>query len=334
MKKLRWMTGVQVVAILVTTIAETDPLFAQTELKDSEPVVASFSGEIIEGLRIYATDEPAILVKNLSNVIIRNVEIFHEGNHGILCANAPGLIIQSVSITHIGSDISNARENNINCKSSDGVKITNARLRGGSSGIYILKSAHARLKFIEGYDFRGPFPRGQLVQFNKSPNCVLEDFSAINDPLISWVEDNVSIFRSNNCVVRRGLLDGNNSRSGVGVMFESSTDGLVEDVDTLRQGNGSFSAYPGHDITFRRTRARDNLCGDQGRGAPSSNGLIWAGRTKSSGLRVENSTYFNACNPRNIVWSRKVFDIIEIVKENFAPRGQIHNKFCWEVDCE
>ena len=48
------MTGVQVVAILVTTIAETDPLFAQPELKDSEPVVASFSGEIIAGLRIYA----------------------------------------------------------------------------------------------------------------------------------------------------------------------------------------------------------------------------------------------------------------------------------------
>lgn len=325
--------------LLVTAaiIVASSPTFAQVagDLEESGPIVAVDDGQIIENVRITAVGEHGIDVSNLSNVIIRNVEILHEGAHGIQCSGAPGIIIRNVSIIHTGVQSPlPAIENNINCSYSDGLRVRNARLRGGSSGVWVFNSPHAHLSYIEGYDFLGPFPRGQLAQFDKSPYCILEDFSAINDPGIAWTEDNVSVYFSDNCVVRRGILDGNNSPSGVGVMFEDSANGLVEDVDTIRQGNGSFSAYPGWDITFRRTRARDNVCEDQGRGEPLSNALIWAGDPSSSGLRIEDSHYFNACNPTNIVWDSNSFDVIELSIEDFTPRDTIVNEFWWEAGGE
>ena len=302
-------------------------------LTDSSPITVTQNGQVIENVRIHAVNEPAIKINNLSNVVIRNVEITHKGGRGIECTGADGLSIENVSITNVssGSPLPSENESNIECEFSSGITIKNAHLRGGSSGIYLLESPNAHLSFIEGYNFRGPIPRGQLVQFNSSPSCILEDFSAINDPnpAVSWPEDNVSVYRSDNCVIQRGLLDGNNSETGVGVMFEHSDNGLVEDVDTVRQGNGSFFAYPGNDITFRRTRARDNVCVNQGRGAPSSGALVWGGEPSSTALRIQDSRYFNLCNSGNRVWDFSRFDIVEEISEDFQPRKPIVNKFPW-----
>ena len=46
-----------------------------------------------------------------------------------------------------------------------------------------------------------------------SDDFVLEDFYCKNDNT-SWTEDSVSIYRSSNASVRRGLIDGNNSPTG------------------------------------------------------------------------------------------------------------------------
>ncbi len=141
------------------------------------------------------------------------------------------------------------------------------RLTRGSSGIYLVECPDSQLSFLEGHDFRGPFPRGQLVQWDKSNNGLLADFPVINPPG-SWPEDNVNIYQSSNVTVRRGFIDGNNSPSGVGVIFDGGpSTGLVEDVDAVRMGNGCFSDYDGGEgVVFRRTRCRDNICGSQGRG--------------------------------------------------------------------
>lgn len=173
------------------------------------------------------------------------------------------------------------------------------------------------------------------MQFDKSSDGVLEDFSCINPPDSSWPEDNVSVYRSSNVTVRRGLLSGNNSPSGVGVMFElsdgTSSGGLAEDVDTVDQGNGSFSGYPAKDVVFRRTRARDNHCvGQAGRDAPLSNVLVWAGSPDSSNLTLEDSRYFGLCNPGNTVWDQSVFTKVDIQEEDFTPRAPIVETFCWE----
>lgn len=57
----------------------------------------------------------------------------------------------------------------------------------------------------------------------------------------SWPEDSISAWRSGNITIRDGLVDGNNSPTGVGIMFEGddreAAEGppsLVEDVDAIR----------------------------------------------------------------------------------------------------
>ena len=48
---------------------------------------------------------------------------------------------------------------------------------------------------------------------------------------------------SPNVTIRRGLIDGNNSPTGVAVMYEHSSSGLTQDVDAIHQGDGCFSGY-------------------------------------------------------------------------------------------
>lgn len=83
-------------------------------------------------------------------------------------------------------------------------------------------------------------------------------------------------------------------------------------------------------MIFRRTRCRDNICTDQGRGTPLSNGLMWAGHEGYTDLRIEASAYFAACNPGNIVWPADSFAVADVTKEDFVPRSAIENAFCRE----
>jgi len=304
-------------------------------LKDSGPVTASQDGQVIEGLRIVAVGMPAIRVNGHSKVTIRNIDIHHSGAPGISFSMADDIDIENVSVEHTGAPASGANPSsdrvNIVGTSSNRVHVKGARLRKGSSGIYLTASPDSLLQFIEGYDFRGPFPRGQLVQWDTSDNGVLEDFSVVNPPT-SWPEDDVNAYRSKNMTIRRGLVDGDNSPSGVGVIFDNTGSyGLVEDVDAVRMGNGCFSDYDaGAEAIFRRTRCRDNICTDQGRGVPSSNALMWAGHGDGSMCcRIEQSIYFNSCND-NLYWPASAFALVDLKKAEFSLRPALQQTFCWE----
>lgn len=304
-------------------------------LADSGPISATVNGDLIENLRVTADCEVGIRVDGYENVTIRNVEIHHSCTHGISANFADGLTIQDVRI--VRTDVPQAGPaptigNNIHIANSHNIRVTRAQLWRGSSGFWSVNSFDAQLRFIEGHDFRGPFPRGQLAQFDKSSSCLLENFSAENPVSTSWVEDNVSIYRSFDCVIRLGLLDGNNAPSGVGVMFELRNmiaGGLVEDVDTIRQMNGSFSSVGGQGVIFRRTRARDNSCVSVGRGDPLSGGLIWASFSGATGTRIEDSAVWNQCRGQ-IAWDQSTMDLVEIVEEDFPLRAPIRLTFPWD----
>lgn len=304
-------------------------------LADSGPVAATMDGQVIEDLRIISSSGPAITIDGYAKVVVRNVQIMHEGGPGISIVNANDVVIEDVSVEHTGAPDSGENPsdelNNIECYASERPTITRARLTRGSSGVYLVECPSSALSFLEGHDFRGPFPRGQLVQWDKSDDGALADFSVIN-PAGSWPEDNVNVYQSTNVEIRRGFIDGNNSPSGVGVIFDGGfSTGLVEDVDAVHMGNGCFSDYAGGaGVIFRRTRCRDNICTDQGRGVPLSNALMWCGHTMHTDLRIEESMYFNACNPGNIVWPDDSFELIEMEEATFTPRAPLDLDFCWE----
>ena len=255
--------------------AAGDDAGPRCDLTPSPPVTVAQDRQVVENLWITSTAGPAVVVQGHQGVVIRNCVIHHAGGPGIDFAAADNLRIEDVSIINDDAPERGANPSesliNIHGYQSTGVIIQRAKLERGSSGIYLLESPGAHLSFLEGHDFRGPFPRGQLVQLDKSPDAIVEDFSAENPPDTSFPEDVISVYQSARATVRRGLIDGNNSTAGVGVMFELSGGeevGLCEDVDAIHQGNGAFSAYPGIDVTFRTTRMRDNICSDQGRGLP------------------------------------------------------------------
>jgi hypothetical protein len=193
------------------------------------------------------------------------------------------------------------------------------------------------MTLLELHDARGPLPRGQNVQLHRSPNSILEDFSAENGPT-SWTEDNISVFRSDRCLIRRGLVCYNNSPTGDGVMIEGSFDCVVEDVDAVQQGNGAFAAVPQGDAgsggcTFLRCRTRQTYNATRdGRAAPSSNGLsiyvrVSAGAPKHT---ITACRHDALANPRNLIWDRRAVNAGWTFRhEAFVPREPIRLAFDW-----
>lgn len=304
-------------------------------LASSGPLSSTSDGEVIENLHIRATEGTALLITH-SDVVIRNVWVEHAGGVGIRVANAEDVHIENVLVEHTGAPVSgpnpSSELNNIEAYRASSFSVDGARLIRGSSGIYLQESPESELRNIEGHDFRGPFPRGQVVQWNGSDDGLLDGFS-VESLSSSWPEDNVNVYQSTNVTIRNGLIDGNNAPNGVGVIFDGGTaTGLVEDVDAVNMGNGCFSAYAGADgSVFRRTRCRDNICtGQDGREPPASDSLMWAGSPGLSSLRIEDSTYFNACNSGNIVWPQDSFELAELEEAEFELRDSVELQFCWE----
>jgi hypothetical protein len=285
------------------------------KLTQSGRITSRGDGQVIENLDINVVSGNAITVQH-RRVTVRNCRIRHAGGHGVHAVDAAGLQLRDLEIDHVGAPPSGVGphqdRNNVNIEGCPGAIITRVKASRGASNIYALNSKDSRLSLLELHDARGPIPRGQNVQFNKSPDSILEDFSAENGPT-SWTEDNVSVFRSDGCVVRRGLVSYNNSPSGDGIMLEGSFSCFVEDVDAEQQGNGAFAAVPGGHAgsggcTFLRCRTHQTYNSPRdGRAAPSSGGLsiytrISPGADKHT---ITDCQYDALANPKNLIWELK-----------------------------
>lgn len=296
------------------------------------PIHSSYDGQIIENLDLYVANGDAVTITN-DNVILRNVRIHHAEGDGVSVLGASNVTIENAEIINSsppsGIDPETS-ENilNINAEGSPNLTVHNVTLRDGSSGIYLLESPGANISHVDGYDFHGPMPRGQFVQFDKSGDSTLTDFYVLNHANSSYPEDNVSVYASPNTTISRGVIDGNNSESGVGVMFENgSNGGRVEYVDAIHQGNGAFSSYDS-DVVFDHTRSFDNIYADQGRGPSMSDALIW--NVSNSGISITNSTYTDPGNPGNIVWDASKAVVADVHEDpNATPMAHIVNHYAW-----
>jgi hypothetical protein len=304
------------------------------------PVTSNTDGQIIENLDIDAPVGAALTLLH-RGVTVRNCRIRHGAGHGIHAADSTDLVLQDLEIDRTvgaASDDSRAQQyNNIHLDGCPNTVITRVKASRGSSNIYAENSPGTCISFVELHDARGPFPRGQNVQFNRSPNSVLQDFSAENGPT-SWTEDNISVYRSDACVVRRGLVSYNNSPTGDGVMIEGAFNCLIADVDAVQQGNGAFAAVPeaqagsGGCVFLRcRTRQSYNTRRD-GRAPPTSNGLSFYMRVSKGAPKhtIADCHYDGLANPNNLIWdSRAVNDGWSLTHSPFAPRLPIRLELDW-----
>lgn len=343
-----------------STSASTDGPVVDTEfdpcegLVESGPVKATADGQVIEGLRITAEVGPGIEVDGFSGVTIRNCEIHQVDGPGISFRAAPDITIEDVVIVHDAARPGGSHDdsNQIGIEGSDstGVVVSRVRLERGSSGIELEAAPGAQLSFVEVHDVRGP-GKAACVRVHESDEAVIEDFSCENPLDTSRPGDLIAIEASSDVTVRRGLLDGHNAEFGYGVHFVHTngqhSGGLVEDVDGVRQTNGAFSCYSVcNEITFRRTRARENICeivsipvppggceyqvGPNGGCVPGSNGVTWTAADDVGLVVIEDSMYFDLCTEP--VWPVDEFTIArgDLVEQDFEPRAPIRISPCWE----
>jgi len=303
-------------------------------VRRTSAIKTSHAGQVIENLDLYVESGNAIQVSH-DNVIIRNCRIHHKTGDGIQVMDAKNVTIENCEIINADPPEGLKPETSENIRNvyvynSSGLKVENVTLRDGSTGILLDRSPGAVINHIDGYNFRGPFPRGQLVQFGSSPGGRLADFYVYNDPKNSWVEDNVSVYHSKNVRIENGVIDGNNSVTGVGVMFEGeSQGGYVKNVDAIHQGNGGFASYS-DEVVFENVRTFDSFNIDQGRGKPSSNGLQFG--IVGSGVKFLRSTYTRPGNPNNIGWDISKAVTYEVRNDPRAtPMAPIVNERRWAV---
>ena len=294
------------------------------------PIRTTHDGQVIENLDLWVSDGDAIRVEH-DNVVIRNVTIHHADGHGIVVEDSSGVTVENSLIVNSdppdGNQGLSGEATGIHVVNSPGFTASHVTLRDSGTGIYLGQSPGATLSHIEGHDFHGLYPSGQFVQFFHSPDGSLTNFSVTNDPNNSHVEDNVSIIDSQNVTIAHGVIDGNNSPSGVGVMFEGdSQGGRVEDVDVIHMGNGGFSSYS-DDVTFIDTRSFDNIAEDQGRGDPMSNAVIW--NASGDDVSIQDSTYTNPAVANNIAWGPSSSGADVAAAPSATPMTPIENLFDW-----
>jgi len=181
--------------------------------------------DVIEYLEITSTVGDAVQIDNTDNVTLRHCKINHDGGHGIDAQNNGTLKIHDVDIVYDGAPPTgeNSGEfDNIALYLSPGAIVTNVRASKGSALVYVNDSDGVVVSFLEGYDVRGPNPRGNLCFFNASDDCILQDFSIVNIVGQSMPQDIVNIYQSDGCIVRRGYIDTNDSPTGICVICGNS----------------------------------------------------------------------------------------------------------------
>lgn len=303
-------------------------------LSESSPLVITTDGQVVENISITTDGvEPAIFVYGASDVVLRNIKIIHTGHErvkgtksvagtnmfvdesgaGIYFQKSPNIVIENVHVSLVrpspnpqATDGVCADEYcgpfpyelfyayNIYGSDSDSPRVSNVYVTGGSTGFWCKNCPHGKVSHFKAENLHGPFPRGQCFQVVSSTGFTLEDFTCVQDNQIAFPEDDISVWDSPYSTVQRGLIQGGNAPNGVGVIFEMSNHGVCQDVDVTLVGGTCFSAYGADNVTFLRTRAKNNhadgSCLDGQGYCKDSNGLWPNSQTYASDQSVPDKT--------------------------------------------
>ena len=291
------------------------------------PIIISRHNQIVKDKIIYAgkNNNCGLNINGYNNVKISNVTIYHA-NNGICANNAKSLQVNNLKLVSLSAPTTGPhcpRSSNdgvvtaecwgqrtdpadsrlgILLQNSPNATITGLSTFQASSGVYAVDSPKTKLAKVRCYDMRGPFPRGQCVQFNRSSNSTLTTFYAKNYEDQSHSEDNINAYKSDNVKIRDGLVDGNWSRSGVGVIADvGSNNMLVENVDLMHISNAAVSVYSndanniGVNFKAQKIRIKDSQCHSRKSTKPASGGLMLAAHPKSINPVFNDIKWYNHC---------------------------------------
>jgi len=269
---------------------------AACSLSPSDPIVITEDNAVVENLSITTTGvAPAIFVYNASNVVLRNIKIVHGGavrvkgtdtdlklfvdqsGAGIFFQDSPHITIENVHVSLVRPSPNPSATDgicaeqycgpfpfdmkyayNIYGLDSEAPTLSNVYVTGGSTGFWCQDCPYGKVSHYKAENLHGPYPRGQCFQVVSCAGFTLSDFTCMQDNELAFPEDDISIWNSSYGVIQRGFVQGGNAPHGVGVISEMSDHVVVQDVDITLVGGTSFSAYGAHNVTFLRTRAKNN----------------------------------------------------------------------------
>lgn len=201
----------------ITQLTNLPVMNATPRLNYTDPISISI------GSRFYRVAElsnsPPISITGKTNVVISNLFIANATGAGITIINCSNVIVMNCLITHCTNEA-------VHVESSSNISITSNRFEYVSSGVWALSSTQIRVTYNQCFNVQGPFPRGQLAQFDKcygANNCI--NFNLGQNILgQSNPEDEISIFQSNGTsnspiqIVGNEIRGGGPSGSGGGIM--------------------------------------------------------------------------------------------------------------------
>ncbi len=222
------------------------------------------NGQTVSGLVIYASGT-AITGSGVDNVTIRNCLIFYNQGYnagearGIKLTNCDNVLIEDVEGKNVGAPhrgaLSSTSQNCIYLENCASPTINRVTTRQGSTGISLVSCSDTTITFHENHDSRGPYPRGQAIQWNSCTGThTATNVSDESIPGTSWNEDSYNIYATPNVTISGIFIPmQSDGLSGRGLVLEqvSTTNCLVTGLEALYTFNGlagGFECGTGNEI--------------------------------------------------------------------------------------
>ena len=225
--KNRRCTWFLLVVMLSVSALTTDSLSA--DLKKSEPLV----------------------IDGKADLTISGLEIANPQGNGITIRNSKRIRIE-------GCKIGPCKGEAVNIYACEGITVTGNRFEAVSTGVYALDSRHIEVTRNRCLNVHGPFPRGQLAQFDKvtgGGNRINHNL-ALNILGKSNPEDVINIYKSSGTaddpiqVIGNKIRGGGPSGSGGGIMTGDGGGAyiVVRDNILVDPGQYGIAIAGGHHI--------------------------------------------------------------------------------------
>lgn len=224
----------------------------------------------------YVVSAP-IVWNGVNNATISKLQITNTTGHCITLINCS-------NITIVDCKLGPSTGNGIDMDHCTNITITNCSMANISSGVYVCTGSGISVTYNDIQNVQGPFPRGQMVQFNSVSGTgnrinynTCDNISGQSNP-----EDLVNLFKTNGTisdpiqVIGNWLRGGGPSTTGGGMLAGDNGGSyqLFQNNICVNTGNEGIEVAGGHDITV-------------------SNNIFYSQQTTVSGVGI---SVYNQCS--------------------------------------
>ncbi len=188
----------------------------------------------------FKKSEP-LVIDGKADLTISGLEIANPKGNGITVRNSKRIRIENCKIGPCKGEA-------VNVYACEGVAVSGNRFEAVSTGVYALDSRHVEVTRNRCLNVQGPFPRGQLAQFDKvtgGGNRINQNL-ALNILGKSNPEDVINIYQSSGTpddpiqVVGNKIRGGGPSGSGGGIMTGDGGGGYIVVRDNILVDPGQY----------------------------------------------------------------------------------------------